>query len=56
MQRGTQGHMTEPRKPTQEAWVARVDADAWQGPRESTRTPGGSHVASEGLACEGPTG
>ena len=23
-------------------------ADAWQGPRESTRTPGWRHVASEG--------
>ena len=38
---GTQGHVAEPREPMQ----CLGGADAWQGPRESMRTPGWCHVA-----------
>ena len=58
MQRGTQGHVAEPREPTQQAGDAQVrtvGVDTWQGPRKSTRMPGWRHVAG-GLASEGPTG
>ena len=56
MRHGMQGYVAEPRKPTQcsggATWCGRVTgamqvhSDAWEG----------RHVASEGLACEGPTG
>ena len=56
MRRSTQGHVAEPLEPTRHldgarwrervAGAMRVHADAREG----------HHVASEGLACEGPMG
>ena len=56
MQHGKQGHLAEPREPTWSSggtrWRGRVAGDT----RVHADTREGRHVASEGLACEGPMG
>ena len=48
MRHGTQGHVVEPREPTRRLGGAKEALTCGRGPRESTRTPGWRHVASEG--------
>ena len=55
MRRSKQGHVAEPREPTQRASGAKMAWTCGRGPRESTQTPVMCHVAG-GLAGEGPTG
>ena len=42
MQRGTQGHVAEPRVAHVGSLGGRADADAWQGSCKSMRTPKGA--------------
>ena len=57
MRHGTQGHMAEPREPTQVPTWRRGGTNAWQGHMSPRERPGGAtwHEVF-GLADDGPTG
>ena len=56
MRHGTQGHVVQPREPTWRLGGARWCGHVARATRVHSYAREGRHVASEGLACEGPTG